>query len=1277
MKRTLSIILALILTLGMVPLGLFSVSAAELATVTDVVVNMNENAVPKAGEGIRPSGEYNLFTVSEGRPYYVSKVTQWYNDVKCDDPGFSYSAYTPIFDGVSCAKFEAGRTYHIVVVLTVSDKKKYKFDKNAIHSITISNLDKSQYTVTDYRNDSGVSGLRIEFAFKVAGERKYNDITNLDFYETHREAGDTAPYFPLKPSSDQPEIVLTSGNFSCNYQYYHPDNEGVWISTATGKESSSFAAGVAYLKHFVLTAYDGYKFAEVKDLNITFHHFDFTPSKVELSKDRKTLTVDYTFLCEDYDYVTEIEFETDLSASQFFSLPVGSPRLNVAGDAPYQRYDYTSTGTWKDVNPGVSGVVGKGYVYTFFYELRTKDPRRVRFGNDVHLSIKGIPEDKVFWETTTMNYDVYNNVSILEVRGYIIANSLNVDYGQSSEYPVRCNSFEGLKWALERPEIKYVLFEGGTFEELLPLVEIPSGEPKNQQIDAITVVGEKTLYLHYGNATFIAPVVDPIAYYQYKNLIGVPSDASLTIETKGNAYGSLIYEGNIADSSATNAAIANYGTTVIGGNVTIGASPAPNVADIGVKIKSYAVVNKCGYLTINGGTFVGSNATDKPMGAVSVSGGSTVVNGGVFRTDAVQGAVDYNYGLQIGLSSDVILDGGTYYNYGIKMPGTTGRLSTYCDSNTHLLVYGTPLPGIAQSIGTTGQNWFDTNTDRPSRIVRILKEADVSIGIPAVNQELDVYPVVQQEGVTVTDIKWYWSNDGSEWHQITYPNEYDAVNGQSYKVEMILRGDTEQGVNFGSAAATTVRLNGKKVTASSVAGYSRNAVKISCEYPVAANYLSDVRVYTYSGSKHTYAEHSTARTLYTDGSDTYIVNKVTWYCNGEVMSAYDTFEQGNEYEVEFHLAGKNGYKFAFEGDKPVNLYVMVDDMWYCELSKSVYSPGNTNYVCARCKFDVLNDTVVEEIDLNVALPGAGENPVYDVFQFDTRLVIDSSYYAGGGYDLAGKAGFEYRRYYTKNCVTWYDHTENDRLVYEDEVLQPGHVYEIYVRNIQITDTDLYTYYGSDKYCSESLVTATFNGQAATADPATSNPMWNHGVSYYYTCAEGVISTIEATVTPPYAGKSASETGATVASNDYTVSSVTWYRDQYGTNQVTGDFVGGNVYDVEIVFDINTADGADRIFSGTAVILNGQLTDRVTVTNNRVTARWAFISEDAPAYLPGDLDNNGEVNDDDAIYLLMYTFFPDEYPVTQPVDYDHNGEITDDDAIWLLMYTFFADEYPIA
>jgi len=70
------------------------------------------------------------------------------------------------------------------------------------------------------------------------------------------------------------------------------------------------------------------------------------------------------------------------------------------------------------------------------------------------------------------------------------------------------------------------------------------------------------------------------------------------------------------------------------------------------------------------------------------------------------------------------------------------------------------------------------------------------------------------------------------------------------------------------------------------------------------------------------------------------------------------------------------------------------------------------------------------------------------------------------------------------------------------------------------------------------------------------------------------------------------------------------------------------------------------------------------------------TEEVETVVPGDLDQNGVVDNDDLVYLLMYTFFSDEYPVNQDCDFDKSGEIDNDDLVYLLMYTFFPDEYPI-
>ena len=63
-------------------------------------------------------------------------------------------------------------------------------------------------------------------------------------------------------------------------------------------------------------------------------------------------------------------------------------------------------------------------------------------------------------------------------------------------------------------------------------------------------------------------------------------------------------------------------------------------------------------------------------------------------------------------------------------------------------------------------------------------------------------------------------------------------------------------------------------------------------------------------------------------------------------------------------------------------------------------------------------------------------------------------------------------------------------------------------------------------------------------------------------------------------------------------------------------------------------------------------------------------------LLGDLNGDDQVNDEDAIYLLFYTFFPEDYPLNQEGDFNGDGMVNDEDAIYLLFYTFFPEDYPL-
>lgn len=65
-------------------------------------------------------------------------------------------------------------------------------------------------------------------------------------------------------------------------------------------------------------------------------------------------------------------------------------------------------------------------------------------------------------------------------------------------------------------------------------------------------------------------------------------------------------------------------------------------------------------------------------------------------------------------------------------------------------------------------------------------------------------------------------------------------------------------------------------------------------------------------------------------------------------------------------------------------------------------------------------------------------------------------------------------------------------------------------------------------------------------------------------------------------------------------------------------------------------------------------------------------------VPGDVDENNTVTEDDAIYLLYHVFFSDRYPVPERhnPDYDKDGDVDVDDVFYLLYHSYFPDRFPI-
>ncbi|MBQ6043517.1 MAG: hypothetical protein IJL41_05185 [Clostridia bacterium] len=64
------------------------------------------------------------------------------------------------------------------------------------------------------------------------------------------------------------------------------------------------------------------------------------------------------------------------------------------------------------------------------------------------------------------------------------------------------------------------------------------------------------------------------------------------------------------------------------------------------------------------------------------------------------------------------------------------------------------------------------------------------------------------------------------------------------------------------------------------------------------------------------------------------------------------------------------------------------------------------------------------------------------------------------------------------------------------------------------------------------------------------------------------------------------------------------------------------------------------------------------------------------YELGDLDCDGDVDSDDAIYLLRHVLFGESYAIYAYADFDGNGKVSSNDAIYLLRHVLFGDSYPL-
>lgn len=75
-------------------------------------------------------------------------------------------------------------------------------------------------------------------------------------------------------------------------------------------------------------------------------------------------------------------------------------------------------------------------------------------------------------------------------------------------------------------------------------------------------------------------------------------------------------------------------------------------------------------------------------------------------------------------------------------------------------------------------------------------------------------------------------------------------------------------------------------------------------------------------------------------------------------------------------------------------------------------------------------------------------------------------------------------------------------------------------------------------------------------------------------------------------------------------------------------------------------------------------------------QWICLDYVTYGQIPGDMDNNGQLNDRDAIRLLFHFYFPNDYAIVGEPDVNGDGEFNDRDAVYLLFHYYFSADYPL-
>ena len=426
------------------------------------------------------------------------------------------------------------------------------------------------------------------------------------------------------------------------------------------------------------------------------------------------------------------------------------------------------------------------------------------------------------------------------------------------------------------------------------------------------------------------------------------------------------------------------------------------------------------------------------------------------------------------------------------------------------------------------------------------------------------------------------------------------------------------------------------------------------DFPACKEMINDV-----SFKAQTPKEGETNSTVVTSADPSkYRAQNTYWYDDTAhtTLSLKDKFIANHHYTLMFEVAvssgssyylpaGKKGSALDIDGKVAENAVNGNRDMTASYYPNYSSNSGPWEKFKVSVDMGYCNDSVIEDVAVKIAPPVAGQTPSYNAVNLGSGYHIRTEW--EGKTEQYWQNPITYA-YYGRNGVQWYGAEPGDpEHMYETETFVEGHRYTAV---IYVDVDDGYEFY-HDKD-NRILATATVNGENAELRNQSYQDIYNQKITYTFVCGSAESYKVSGSVV------STKNPNAPITVGLYKpgAASPSYETTTYGTNaKYSFDSVETGSYILKV------AKSGYATASKTITVIDSDVIENIELSND---------------YIKGDVNNDGDITDKDATYLLFHIFFPYYYPINQPANFDGKGSVDEDDVIHLLYHVYFPKLYKL-